>query len=184
MQEPAGDPASLERLNDIVLPESAAWWPPAPGWYVLGAVLLIAGLLCLAALLRHWWKNRYRSAALRELSELRQYFGQSQVTEPREIVAGINRILKRTALVGWPRPVVGPLAGESWIAFLNQSVEGGLLSAQQASDLTDVAWSSQISQAMTDSRVNSLFDVAVRWIRNHQRPNEKATTGEAEVVAP
>ena len=37
------DPGSLQNLNDIVVPGPVAWWPPAPGWYVLAAFAL-AGL--------------------------------------------------------------------------------------------------------------------------------------------
>ena len=35
------DSGSLQNLNDIVIPDPVAWWPPAPGWYVLAAILLI-----------------------------------------------------------------------------------------------------------------------------------------------
>ena len=33
------DPGSLQNLNDIVVPGPVAWWPLAPGWYLLLAVL-------------------------------------------------------------------------------------------------------------------------------------------------
>ena len=41
------DPGSLQNLHDIVVPGPAAWWPPAPGWYVLAAVALSVGEWCL-----------------------------------------------------------------------------------------------------------------------------------------
>ena len=38
-----GDPASLQNLNDIVALGPVPWWPPAPGWYFVIAV--VTGLL-------------------------------------------------------------------------------------------------------------------------------------------
>ena len=32
------DAGSLQNLNDIVVPEPVAWWPPAPGWYEVKAL--------------------------------------------------------------------------------------------------------------------------------------------------
>ncbi len=34
-----------EQLQPIVLPEPVKWWPPAPGWWLLAATLLIAIVL-------------------------------------------------------------------------------------------------------------------------------------------
>ncbi|MGI9518560.1 MAG: DUF4381 domain-containing protein [Pirellulaceae bacterium] len=183
MQESAQDPASLERLNDIVVPAATAWWPPAPGWYVLGALLLLAGVVLLVVAMRRWWKNRYRTAALHELKALRESLGQSTSAKPGQVVAEINRILKRTALAGWPRDSVASLSGESWIQFLNQAGPAQVFSAEQARVMLNVAWSSTISQQMTPSQLDSLFDLAAAWIRQHQTPDHELTpaTEKAEI---
>ena len=48
-------PTGLDRLHDIVLPPPIPWWPPAPGWYVVLGVLLLAGLAAA------WWSwKRWR----------------------------------------------------------------------------------------------------------------------------
>ncbi|MCW5889872.1 MAG: DUF4381 family protein [bacterium] len=50
------DATSLDRLADVVLPPAVAWWPPAPGWLVAGAV--VVGLVLRAA----WTARRRRQA--------------------------------------------------------------------------------------------------------------------------
>jgi hypothetical protein len=40
MSAPPADLTSLENLYDIVMPPPIPWWPLAPGWYVVGGVLV------------------------------------------------------------------------------------------------------------------------------------------------
>ncbi|HCH75615.1 MAG TPA: DUF4381 domain-containing protein, partial [Pseudomonas sp.] len=42
----------LDQLAPLISPDPISWWPPAPGWWLLGLVLLMAlGLL---------WRLRHR----------------------------------------------------------------------------------------------------------------------------
>jgi len=53
------DNPMLEQLRDIHLPEAVHWWPPAPGWWIVAALLLALTI----------WLSRYLQARYR-----RQYF--------------------------------------------------------------------------------------------------------------
>jgi hypothetical protein len=98
------DPADLSRLNDIVAPPPVPWWPPAPGWWLLGAALLaVIATLSWAALL-HYRRNAYRRAALAEIDAI------GKVNDPAS-AAALSAVLKRVALVAYPRSDVASLTG-------------------------------------------------------------------------
>ena len=100
------DPASLDRLHDVVLPASVRWWPLAPGWYAVLALLALAGAWLAWRSWKHRQANAYRRAALRELAAQRN-------------VSAIAELLRRTALVIAPRPVIAGLTGAAWTEWLD-----------------------------------------------------------------
>lgn len=53
----AEDP--LSQLADIHLPADVSFWPPAPGWWVLAA-LLMCGLCLLGLVQFRRWQQRQR----------------------------------------------------------------------------------------------------------------------------
>ncbi len=67
---PDTDPGSLERLHDIAVPPSVSWWPPAPGWYVVGAIVFVLLGVSVLTMIDHWRRNRYRREALKELDRM------------------------------------------------------------------------------------------------------------------
>jgi hypothetical protein len=110
------DPADLSNLRDIVVPPDVSFWPPAPGWWAIGAAVAVAAGFAIAAALRHWRRNAYRREALRALD----------TAEARDISA----VLKRAALAAFPREQVASLNGMAWLAFLDRT--GGTAFANTA----------------------------------------------------
>ena len=99
------DAASLDRLHDIVTPPPIPWWPPAPGWYVVGAIVLILVLLLMVRSWLRWRANAYRREALHALD--------SAVD-----VATIAALLRRTALAESSRSEIAALTGNAWVDWL------------------------------------------------------------------
>lgn len=152
----ATDPASLDRLADIVTLSPVSWWPLAPAWYlVTGAVLLLAGAAVFAA----WHRRRanaYRVSALAALD---------QVGRDQDALLRIAEILKRTALAAAPRQQVAALSGERWVHWLNQSGNGVAFSETDRALLAGhVYGAGQPDELQIDALVNS----ARAWIRQHQ----------------
>jgi hypothetical protein len=147
------DPASLENLRDIVVPEPPPLWPPAPGVWVL---LMIVVAVSIALFL--WWRrararSAYRRAGLALLKNART-------------VREVNIIVKRVALAVFPRSTVAPLWGDEWKAFLD-----GTCRRVRFASLAEDEPEAEASSALRSK--------AGTWIRNHSAPTGKAARGRA-----
>lgn len=114
------DPQAIP-LRGLHLPEPVGWWPLAPGWWVLMAMLVIG---C-AFLVRAWLRRRAHSAArrkaLRQLEESRSAFAYHG--NPVVLGAEVSELLRRAMLAYAPRSEVAGLTGEDWLAWLDRDLE-------------------------------------------------------------
>lgn len=132
--------SSLNNLSDIVLPDPVSFWPLGQGSYLLlMAVLLTVGVL--AYLYRERYrKNRYRRTGLSLLADA-------------ATVYDVSVVLKRVALVVFPRTQVASLYGDEWADFLGATCPGCNLEEVKKSPESDAG--------------KVLKDAASFWIRNH-----------------
>ena len=110
-------------LRDWHLPDPVSWWPPAPGWWIVAAGVLIA----LALVVRLWLRRRgrisFRRAARRELERLERELATDG--DRRRYLAELSRLLRRLALARYPRDQVAGLTGDDWLAFLDATGGAG-----------------------------------------------------------
>lgn len=142
--------ARLEKLRDIRLPEAVGWWPPAPGWWALLVLALLAVGGGLVWNFRR--RRRARSLALRELERL------DAGADPLVFATGLSVLLRRVALTR--DPAAGTLQGADWSGFLSArgmeaALAAHLASAPYAANLTAVPAPEALRRA------------ARRWIRRH-----------------
>ena len=104
------DPGDLGRLHDVVAPTDFPLWPLAPGLWVLIAASAVALLLLAWRAWRRYRANAYRRQALGELDAL--------APSQADGILLISAILKRVALVSYPREQVASLSGDDWARFL------------------------------------------------------------------
>lgn len=150
------DPASLERLVDIVASPRPGLWPLAPGWQALLALALL-GLLALAARAALRWRaDAYRRAALRALR------GASSAAE-------IGALLKRTAISAFGRSRVASLSGAAWVSFLARTGPG--FEAGPATRLPELCYDPRAAAGLTSVELEALRGAARSWIRRHRRPS-------------
>ena len=142
------DPASLDNLREIILPPPVPWWPLAPGWWLLLAAIALAASAFAFRLFRRWRANAYRRAALRELAIAGD-------------VTAIAEILKRTALVAYPRKDVAALSGAAWLAWLAQTGH-----RRAPADVT-AALTTGVFATEEAENIAPVATFAADWIRNH-----------------
>ncbi|MCX7556437.1 DUF4381 domain-containing protein [Xanthomonadaceae bacterium JHOS43] len=103
------------QLADIHLPGAPSWWPPSPGWWVLGVALM--GLVVMVA---WWWRRRWQQARLRAMlrSEFQAILAATSLPgdEARQ-VAALSILLRRAAMRFAPQSAT--LQGEAWLHFLD-----------------------------------------------------------------
>ena len=106
-------PQALEGLRDIHLPPPVSWWPPAPGWWL--SLLLV--IVVVAAVVWWWRSTRLRRAALRELKRLHA----AHAGDPAAFASQLSILLRRCAVVRFPRQEAAGCVGEAWLQFLDRS---------------------------------------------------------------
>ena len=120
----------LAQLKDIHLPAPIGWWPLAPGWYCLAIGLL----LLLLAVVYYFYRRHQWAKPKKQALYLLQQYEQAYVTDQNAQLAAqrISELLKRVALVYYPRAEVANLSGEAWLLFLTQHAKKVNFSASQA----------------------------------------------------
>lgn len=114
------DPTAIP-LRGLHLPEAIGWWPLAPGWWILMAVLLVGAGLLIRAWLRHRAYTAARRRALKQLEQSRSAYAYHG--NPVTLGAEVSELLRRTMLAYAPRAQVAGLTGDAWLAWLDRDLD-------------------------------------------------------------
>jgi hypothetical protein len=104
----------LAQLAPAHAPAPAPWWPLAPGWWVLVALLLLA--LAVWGFLRHRRgrpQQRVRVVALHELERIA-----AAKSDDATFARDLEHLLRRYAVTRFGRTAIAQLNGDDWLAFL------------------------------------------------------------------
>ena len=112
----------LAELRDIHLPDAVTFWPPAPGWWLLGLLILAALLIGAYQLWRRHQRRAYRRGGDAELQAL--YTHWQSTNDTQAFLQELNALLKRVALKSFPATDVAALSGSGWTQFLDQHYPG------------------------------------------------------------
>ncbi|MBT8342679.1 MAG: DUF4381 domain-containing protein [Desulfatitalea sp.] len=162
------DPVSLKNMYDIIEPSAAGFWPPADGVWLLGALVLVWGIVAALVLWTRRRKNAYRRAGMQALRNIRL-----RLDTPDGKNAAVRELavlLKRVAMTAFGRETVATLNGERWLAFLDDTLVGGTFSSPAGNLLTHMIYgpSHQLLDEAYARQIDELFHLAGRWIEKHR----------------
>lgn len=152
--------AILDQLRPNLLPAPVSFWPPAPGWWLLAGLLLLALVVLTAVLTRHYRQNRYRRRGLKQAQRLYQDYLCHQ--QKKQFAHDCNRLLKAVALQAFPRQKTARLNGQPWLDFLYES-SGNTLFRQSAA----AALGADRFKPDQDPDVELLHTLTKSWIKHH-----------------
>ncbi|WP_084784028.1 DUF4381 domain-containing protein [Marinobacterium aestuarii] len=153
---------SLEQLRDLQLPAEVGFWPPAPGWWLLAA-LLLGGLVWAGLWLwRRWQHNAYRRAALKLLNAYRQQLQQDD--NRQRYLTLVAQLLRRTALSAYPQQALAGLTDNAWRQCLIDSSGLDAFNGSAGDALVRGPY-----QAAIEFDPDAVGQLARDWIRKHKR---------------
>ena len=122
-------------LRDVHEGLAPAWWPPAPGWW-----LLLAAILAIAALFawRMLRRSRRRAMILRLFDET-----VAEAATPSMQVAAMSELLRRA--VRRKHANADTLDGEDWLRFLDAGLPQPVFAAGAGALLRDGGFRADVS---------------------------------------
>ena len=165
---------ALEQLRDIHLPQAVHWWPPAPGWWIVAALILALTI----------WLGRYLQARYR-----RQYFrGETQdllkqvwqdyeqqagntANADRDFIESTLALLRRAGktaqlsatsnseehLQSMPSPAL--------LKALDEHSAGKLSAALPLQNISERLYRAD-SKALSPEQARCFYDVAKNWLKS------------------
>lgn len=164
----------IHGIDEIIVPEAISWWPSAPGWQMLGILVLLWLLVLVVRLIKYEWRNRYRRQVLKQLDQLQQNADNSFYP----VVKQLPYYLKVTALQAYPRHEIASLSGNEWLNFLDAHYSGPAFSKGVAGNdsatndmgqkLLMIAYLPQAQWQLSDNECKTLIQMSRRWIKKHK----------------
>ena len=158
MTPQAADP--LAQLHPLREPAAISAWPPAPGWWLLAALVLVMISVGLFLWWRHYQRQAYRRAGLKRLQVLRAEY--ESTGDTAAYVQAVNGLLKAIALNGFPRREVAAVNGDQWLAFLRETMDAAW---DLPAELADAPY-----RAEPGIDMQSIHRAAAHWIQSHRVP--------------
>ena len=146
----------LAQLHPLREPAAIGWWPLAPGWWILLALLLAAITLLVWLALRQYRRNAYRRQGQVVLAQIHSQWLADE--DALGCLTQANALLKAVALRAYPRRDIAGISGQCWQSFLNQSGGNFQLAPLQA----------QYRHTEEAVDVEQHLQNCARWIKHHR----------------
>ena len=149
--------ASLNNLNDIIVPDAVGFFPLAPGWFIV--ILLTLALFFHFAFKAYgrYQRTLYKREAMKEL--------ESYSTDSRDEILALLTLAKRVGIAAYGRDQIAKLSGESWWDFMEEyskvKINKGL-----RSELSDLLYDA--SKQYENTQYITVKEMVTLWIKTHK----------------
>jgi len=156
----------MSNLEEIGVPDPVPFTPQTAGWYLLAGLLVVGAVWLAWRFFKKWRLNAYRREALHELSEIEGLLAADG--SKGEALKSLPELLKRVALVAYPRTRVAELSGEAWLGFLDGTVGSTEFSRGAGRLLPDLAYDPRAAETISQAESKDLISLVGAWIRHHR----------------
>jgi len=150
-----------EQYGELIEPHKVPFSFGAPGWYVLGGILLLLCIALLCMIVRIYNRNLYRKKAL-------QWIDEKIAHQPATILYDTNMLLKQVAMTKYERADVAAIRNIEWMNFLNLSMRKNVFNEADTQLLQRQLYTTE-PDAATNIATNIFLNKAKQWIRKHRR---------------
>jgi len=158
-------------IRDIHGLDAIPWWPPGPGWWLLGVVALAAGAGVWLLLRRHRERPlipaKWQRDARRRLRSLRKR--QSRMST-KEIAGELSELLRRVAMARFDRKTCAGLSGDEWLSWLSSHDPASFDWRRNARVLLDLPYAPPGRAAGERPLFNLLIDATLAWVSASEHP--------------
>ncbi|HFB64918.1 MAG TPA: DUF4381 domain-containing protein [Aeromonadales bacterium] len=103
-------------LRDIHLPATVDWWPLAPIWWVLLALVIVTPVAIIQY--RKWKQARFITIALNQFCSIKQHYQQHQ--DSSRYIKELSILLRQCVMTLASRGQTASVTGEKWLQLLDQ----------------------------------------------------------------
>jgi hypothetical protein len=153
------DSSLLQQLKDIHLPRPVGFWPPALGWWIVLFVLPLS-VFAFYSLRKPYQAFLIKKQLMQHLSEIELAYrnGESAILSMQKL----TNLLKKAALMSYPREQVASLYGADWVHFLQASIP------QYDASRVMVLIQQSLYQPEINEDISDLFVFARHWLRKQR----------------
>ncbi len=154
------------QLQDIHLPESASFWPPALGWWLLLAVLVVLIAWLIVKTLKRIKQRKYRAKIFTKFDVLEKKLKDKP---NNAVIAEINTLLRQLAVTYYPRSKIASLTGGDWLHFLDQS--GGTQGFSRGAGRILIEAPYRLEKEVENLNIKELIPLIRSWAHKVVRAN-------------
>ncbi|MXV53244.1 DUF4381 family protein [Pedobacter sp. HMF7647] len=161
-------------IGTLIEPQPVPFTFGAPGWYVLGVLILIILLVAGWLIMRHYQLNRYRAEAVHYLEQLIGAESDNLSPDaPAALVYESQMLLKRIAMKNYGRRLVAGERESGWTDFINSTWRERSFDENDARLFGQAIYSREVIKL---PQATEFADKVRRWIRQHKRRMRSGAT--------